>query len=89
MPCASAHTLMMRFALDLVMMDRAGRVLDVQPQVSPWRIVVPTGRTFALLDVPSRPGGLGVEPGGLLRLAGTAPDQPRPPKAVSTWCDGA
>lgn len=37
-PCRSIHTLSMRFALDLVWLDRDGRPLRVDAAVAPWRM---------------------------------------------------
>jgi uncharacterized membrane protein (UPF0127 family) len=36
--CRSVHTFGMRFALDLVWLDRAGRVVGVDEGVRPWRV---------------------------------------------------
>ncbi len=36
-PCRSIHTIGMRFALDLVWLDRAGEVVRVDRDVRPWR----------------------------------------------------
>jgi uncharacterized membrane protein (UPF0127 family) len=38
--CRSVHTFGMRFALDLVWLDGAGRVLSVDEGVPPWRVRV-------------------------------------------------
>lgn len=37
-PCEAVHTFRMRFALDLVFVDRKLRVRKVKSNVSPWRI---------------------------------------------------
>jgi len=37
-PCRSVHTIGMRFALDLVWLDGAGRVVRVDRDVPPWRV---------------------------------------------------
>jgi uncharacterized protein len=37
-PCRSVHTAGMRFALDLVWLDRDGHVVRVDRAVSPWRM---------------------------------------------------
>jgi uncharacterized membrane protein (UPF0127 family) len=37
-PCSSVHTAFMRFPLDLIFLDRAGRVLKTSQEVKPWRI---------------------------------------------------
>lgn len=36
--CASVHTLGMRFALDLVYLDRQGTVIKLVPGLKPWRL---------------------------------------------------
>jgi uncharacterized membrane protein (UPF0127 family) len=36
-PCASVHTVGMRYPLDLVYLDRAGMVVDWCERVAPWR----------------------------------------------------
>ena len=36
-PCSSVHTLFMRYPIDVVFVDRAGRVLKVAADVAPWR----------------------------------------------------
>jgi uncharacterized membrane protein (UPF0127 family) len=36
-PCASIHTLFMRFAIDAVFLDRRGRVVRALPGLRPWR----------------------------------------------------
>ena len=38
-PCGSVHTFGMRFALDLIFLDRADRVVRVARNVRPWRVV--------------------------------------------------
>lgn len=37
-PCESVHTFFMRFAIDLVYLDRKNRVKKVRRTVGPWRI---------------------------------------------------
>jgi len=37
-PCESVHTFFMRFAIDLVYLDRKLRVRKVRPGVAPWRL---------------------------------------------------
>jgi trehalose synthase len=52
--CRSVHTFGMRFALDLVFLDRRGEVVDVRHDVGPWRIVRDR-RASAVLELPSGP----------------------------------
>ncbi|HQZ02301.1 MAG TPA: DUF192 domain-containing protein [Thauera sp.] len=37
-PCQAIHTCGMRFAIDVVFLDRNGVVLSVHPAVGPWRV---------------------------------------------------
>lgn len=52
-PCNSVHTLFMRSALDIVMLDREGRVLAVRSAVKPWRLVPPVRGCYAVLELPA------------------------------------
>jgi len=36
-PCASVHTCFMRYAIDVLYLDRDGVVLKVVPALKPWR----------------------------------------------------
>jgi len=83
-PCSSIHTFFVRFALDLVMLDRSGCVLEVRRGVRPWRIVLPTHRTYAILEVPSGHD-LDVAAGQSLRLEPPAGGRPRLSKVLAAW----
>lgn len=50
-PCDSIHTMWMRFAIDVAMLDRTGQVLAVRPAVRPWRLVFAPRGTHAVLEV--------------------------------------
>ena len=50
----SVHTFGMRFALDLVWLDRAGGVVRVDRGVPPWRVRV-CRSARAVVELPSRP----------------------------------
>lgn len=50
-PCSSIHTGLMRFAIDIVMIDREARVVDVRPHVRPWRILFGNPGTYAVLEL--------------------------------------
>lgn len=39
-PCEAVHTFWMRFAIDLVYLDRKHRVLKVRTNVGPWRMSI-------------------------------------------------
>lgn len=49
-PCSSVHTAFMRFPLDLVFLDRAGRVVKTSVAVRPWRIRG-AWRAFAVVEL--------------------------------------
>jgi uncharacterized protein len=40
-PILWIHTFFMRFPIDLVFLNRAGRIVRIQPNVRPWRLTVP------------------------------------------------
>ncbi len=45
-PCDAIHTFAMRFAIDVIFLDRSGRVLRVVERLAPWRIAwTPGART--------------------------------------------
>jgi uncharacterized protein len=50
--CASVHTFGMRFALDVVFLDRSGRALREVRGVPPWRVVALRGAD-AVLETPT------------------------------------
>jgi uncharacterized membrane protein (UPF0127 family) len=60
--CTSVHTFGMRFALDLVFLDRHGRPLSIRRGVPPRRFAWQRG-AVAVLEIPSRQGGEFVAPG--------------------------
>ena len=37
-PCSGIHTFFMRFAIDVIFVDRGLRVVRVQPGMRPWRL---------------------------------------------------
>jgi uncharacterized membrane protein (UPF0127 family) len=82
MPCAAVHTLGMRFAVDLVWLDRAGRVLRIDPGVGPWRLRWCRG-AHSVLELPR--GGAGAQ--------GWRPGHPVPQVGAVVWglalCPGA
>jgi uncharacterized membrane protein (UPF0127 family) len=66
MPCGSIHTFWMRFAIDVVMLDRNCRVLAVRQRVRPWRIVTAVRGTHSILELPA--GSATASCGAALRL---------------------
>ena len=51
-PCNSIHTFFMRFAIDVVFVDRDGRVRRARPSLRPWRIQA-AFRAFAVIEFAS------------------------------------
>src|SRR5262249_40013805 len=83
-PCSSVHTCFVRCALDIVMLDRRGAVVDVRRGVVPWRLVLAPRETFAILELAA--GSAAVRPGERLRLqAASAHEQV--PQRLRFLCD--
>ena len=49
-PCAAVHTAFMRFAIDVVFLDRDGHALKIVREVQPWRIAL-AGRAHAVVEM--------------------------------------
>jgi len=54
--CSSVHTFGMRFALDVLFLDEAGRLLAVRREIPANRVVSHRGAS-AVLEIPAREGG--------------------------------
>ncbi|MDP1862960.1 MAG: DUF192 domain-containing protein [Thiobacillus sp.] len=42
-PCAAVHTAFMRFSIDVVFLDGAGRIQKIVPHLKPWRAATCSG----------------------------------------------
>jgi uncharacterized membrane protein (UPF0127 family) len=51
-PCQAVHTVGMRFAIDVLLVNRVGRVVRVRERVRPWRIVAAL-TAFAAIELPA------------------------------------
>lgn len=51
-PCSSIHTMFMRFAIDVIFVDRAGRAVRIVPDLPPWRIAL-ARRAHAVIELPA------------------------------------
>lgn len=50
-PCEAVHTFFMRFAIDLVYLDRKHRVVKTKENVRPWRLSACL-RAYSVLELP-------------------------------------
>jgi uncharacterized protein len=78
-PCRSVHTFWLRFALDLILLDRSGVVVDVRRKVAPWRIVPGRADVHGVLELPAGETIWSVQAGDALRLVEEASSAERPP----------
>jgi uncharacterized protein len=60
-PCRGVHTCGMRFAIDVIALDGAGRVIDRVDAMPAWRLRLPRRGTAGVLELPA----------GTLAAAGT------------------
>lgn len=51
-PCNAIHTLFMRFTIDVVFVDRQGKVRTLHRRLRPWRMAISL-RSFAVLELPA------------------------------------
>lgn len=47
-PCSAVHTAFMRFAIDVVFLDRVGHILEIVTHLKPWRAAACPGAHQAL-----------------------------------------
>jgi len=51
LPCRQVHTFFMRFAIDVVFLDRGLRVVRVCPALAPWRLSPWVARAASALEL--------------------------------------
>lgn len=71
-PAGSIHTHFMRFAIDVVFLDREGRVLDLRSTVVPWRMARKRGAKAVLELRAGEARRRGVAVGDVLKLTDDA-----------------
>jgi uncharacterized membrane protein (UPF0127 family) len=49
-PCKAVHTVGMRFPIDVIFIDRDGRVVRIVPSLAPWRIAM-SARANAVIEL--------------------------------------
>ena len=80
-PCNSVHTCFVRFPVDVVFLDRRGRVLAIHQNLRPWRLTFGPRGSHAALEVGV--GSADFHVGELLRLTSTEEPQAVPPTSVA------
>jgi uncharacterized membrane protein (UPF0127 family) len=68
-PASSIHTLFMRFALDVIYLDREDTVVKVVPDLVPWRFSAAPGARTVIEMAAGATKGLGIESGDRLVLS--------------------
>jgi uncharacterized membrane protein (UPF0127 family) len=51
-PCRGIHTLAMRFPIDVIYLDRAGRVVHLEHDLQPWRFAPVRMQAASVLELP-------------------------------------
>jgi uncharacterized membrane protein (UPF0127 family) len=51
-PCWAVHTIGMRFAIDVIFVDRQGRILKMVSDLGPWRTAI-MPRAHAVIELPA------------------------------------
>ena len=68
-PCNGVHTLLMRFPIDVLYLDKHGVVLRVVPNLRPFRVALPLRGTRTMLELPANScAALEIVPGTRLML---------------------
>ena len=65
-PCDGVHTFAMRFPIDVVFVDAAGRVLRIDCAVAPWRVRICIGAHSVIELAAGQAGALGISRGDRL-----------------------
>jgi uncharacterized membrane protein (UPF0127 family) len=66
--CDAVHTFAMRVAIDVVFLDRSGRVMRVAERLAPWRIAWTPGAHTVIETAAGTTRRLGIVPGRVLTL---------------------
>jgi len=86
-PCASVHTAFMRYPIDVVFVDRHGRILKVVDALPPWRTAVCLSANQTLELAAGEARRVGLTPGMMIDLI--PPPPPPPPRTSSGREHGA
>jgi uncharacterized protein len=72
-PSSGVHTMGMRFAIDVIALDRDLRVVKLWPRLRPWRVTSVNLRTQSVLELgPGQIEQCGIEPGDQLVITENA-----------------
>ena len=71
-PCASVHTAFMRYAIDVVFLDRDGVIKKIVPCLKPWRAAACPGAHQTLELAAGQAAKLNLAPGTHMLLHGSA-----------------
>jgi uncharacterized protein len=74
-PCEAVHTFFMRFAIDLVYLDRKNRIRKIRHAVPPWRLSACLSAHSVLELVPGTILSTQTQPGDVLEISPAAVDQ--------------
>jgi uncharacterized membrane protein (UPF0127 family) len=79
LPSSSVHTFFMRFPIDILFVDKKGKVLKAARSVHPYRVVTAHWRAYYVLELPS---------GAIGRTNTSAGDRLKFATRDGTWADG-
>jgi uncharacterized protein len=68
-PCFMVHTAFMRFPIDVMFLDRDGRVMQIVRDLEPWRVAVKLHASSVIEMAAGRVKACGIEPGDRLYLS--------------------
>ena len=74
-PCASVHTAFMRYSIDVIFLDREGRICRIVPRLAPWRAAASIGAHQALELAAGEAARLGLQAGQSLAQGLSNPAQ--------------
>ncbi len=52
-PCSSVHTFWMRFAIDVLWLDRQLRIVKIIPNLRPFRLTLPASQAVSIIELPA------------------------------------
>jgi uncharacterized membrane protein (UPF0127 family) len=52
-PCSSIHTFWMRFAIDVIFLDRKRRIVKLVENLRPFRLTLPSSQAYSVIELPA------------------------------------